>query len=278
MLDAHFSLHELDLNSPSLTNMMHNIFSIPSEHSTSNGQGAAPSVPDMDNHTATGDGGDGFVLSDFGLDSPSTWFDLPKASPALLVKGRAGTPSTPSVHVLAATTHTLGLADKIKSEESAPAPFAMVPGAVPGSLAMATLRANPPPPATTPPPSATPPQTKYSPEEREVLVLVPKEVLRGTKEAYSQHRRGMAVALTPPQNRVLSKLRRRELAAVYSDRKRRAARQKNASVLAERDGFRACNVTLEAENTLLREQLQQLRAQIQAQATSTGGTAPTTPR
>ena len=104
--------------------------------------------------------------------------------------------------------------------------------------------------------------SKYTPEERAVLSIVPQAVLRSSMEDFKEHKKLLTTALSPDQKKLLTKLRRRERAAVYSHRKRAAKKDMHAQVEEERDMYRDRTTVLEAENTRLRRELEQLQKRI----------------
>jgi len=124
---------------------------------------------------------------------------------------------------------------------------------LPSPLAVPPLKSTTPPAAPAAPPA---PRAKYSAAEEEIFKLIPKHIMRGTRQEYRQHK--AAVKLTPSQKALLSKMRRRELSCVYAGnaRKERDVKFKQTSSrLAE---LSQRNTSLEQENALLRQQLAQL--------------------
>ena len=94
----------------------------------------------------------------------------------------------------------------------------------------------------------------------ELLRLFPQSVLRGRPRDFKEHKRG--VPLTAAQQKALMKLRRKEMACVYTSNKRAIAAEKSRQVCAQRDTLRDRNQDLEQENASLRALVAHLKAQI----------------
>jgi len=97
---------------------------------------------------------------------------------------------------------------------------------------------------------------KYSAAEEAIFRLIPKHVMRGSRQEYREHK--AAVKLTPAQKALLSKMRRRELSCVYAGNARRDRDVKFKQTSSRLAELSQHNSRLELENALLRQQLTQL--------------------
>ena len=101
--------------------------------------------------------------------------------------------------------------------------------------------------------------SKYTPKEQALLCMVPQAVLRGESGEYRAHKALVAHRLSPGQKLLLSQLRRRERATVYTSKKRAANKSMHARAMEDRDMYRSRNTVLEAENASLRRELEQMQ-------------------
>lgn len=109
--------------------------------------------------------------------------------------------------------------------------------------------------------------SKYTAEEVDVMQLwggvdSAREILRSDKDVYQAAKEALSQSgqLCEGRKKVLTQLRRRERAAVYTNKKRAVKRNQHAQLIEERNRERARVVALEQENATVRAELQRLQA------------------